>query len=235
MSELVYKRSTIGTHFRAAAAYRAPDEWVLCEADAENFPVGACWPTDSRPVGKRYGRSGVIREGTRDSSRPRSRTCPLREAVSRDVGWAILLQGQAKQPTQGDGESHMARHVFLSFVEEDLERVRLFRGQAKNRNSALYFDDYSVHVPYRSQDADYIKTKITEKIRAASVTICLLGPKTSGSSWVTWEIEKSSDLGNKLLGVRLYADRICPVPSALTAHKARVLSWDIEAMVKEIG
>lgn len=37
----------------------------------------------------------------------------------------------------------MAKHVFLSFVEEDLELVRLFRGQAKNKNSDLEFDDYS--------------------------------------------------------------------------------------------
>jgi hypothetical protein len=31
----------------------------------------------------------------------------------------------------------MGRHVFLSFVEEDLELVRLFRGQAKNEESDL--------------------------------------------------------------------------------------------------
>ena len=129
----------------------------------------------------------------------------------------------------------VTKHVFLSFVEEDLERVRLFRGQAKNKKSDLDFDDYSVKVPYNSQNADYIKSRITEKIRAASVTICLIGPKTSGSTWVKWEIEKANALGKKIFGVRLYNDKACPVPAALTAIKAPVYDWNIDSIVKAIG
>ncbi len=131
--------------------------------------------------------------------------------------------------------SPVTKHVFLSFVEEDLESVRLFRGQAKNKKSDLGFDDYSVKVPYNSQIADYIKSKIGEKIRAASVTICLIGPQTSRSSWVQWEIDKASALGKKVFGVRLYSDRTCPTPSALTAIKAPVYDWNIEPIVKAIG
>lgn len=52
----------------------------------------------------------------------------------------------------------MTKHVFLSFVEEDLTMVNLFRGQAKNRNSDLAFDDYSVKTPYNSDNAAYIRT-----------------------------------------------------------------------------
>jgi hypothetical protein len=129
----------------------------------------------------------------------------------------------------------MTKHVFLSFVEEDLERVRLFRGQAKNKKSDLSFDDYSVKVPYNSEDAAYIKSKISEKINAASVTICLLGPDTSRSSWVQWEIEKADALGKKIIGVRLYTDKSCPTPAALTTISAPVLDWNIEAIVKAIG
>jgi hypothetical protein len=44
----------------------------------------------------------------------------------------------------------VARRVFLSFVEEDLTSVNLFRGQAKNKNSDLEFSDYSVMDPYDS-------------------------------------------------------------------------------------
>jgi hypothetical protein len=44
----------------------------------------------------------------------------------------------------------MVRHVFLSFVEEDLDRVNLFRGQAKRKNSELEFDDYSVKEAFDS-------------------------------------------------------------------------------------
>src|SRR5659263_263899 len=110
----------------------------------------------------------------------------------------------------------MAKHVFLSFVEEDLNGANLFRGQAKNKNSNLEFDDYSVKVAYNSANAEYIRSQITEKIRSASVTICLIGQTTAASAWVAWEIQKSVALGNKVIGVRLYANVACPTPPALT-------------------
>ena len=136
---------------------------------------------------------------------------------------------------QPEGGPELAKHVFLSFVAEDLASVNLFRGQARNKNSDLAFDDYSVKTPYNSVDADYIKSQITKKIQAASVTICLIGAATASSKWVKWEIEKSVALGNKVIGVRLDSKAGHAVPSALTAANAKILAWDIDAIVKEIG
>jgi hypothetical protein len=123
----------------------------------------------------------------------------------------------------------MAKHVFLSFVVEDKALVDLFRGQAKNKNSELEFDDFSVTEPFDSTNADYIRTKITEKIRRASITICLIGETTYKSRWVKWEIEKSDELGKRLLGVRLHSDPQRDItPQALTDAKAKVVNWDID-------
>ena len=127
----------------------------------------------------------------------------------------------------------MTKHIFLSFVEEDLESVRLFRGQAKNKNSALAFDDYSVKVPYNSTSAPYIRSKITEKIRASSVTIVLIGTFTWKSEWVAWEVQKSVELGKKVIGVRLKAG--VTTPSALISARAKVVDWKIDDIVREIG
>ena len=130
----------------------------------------------------------------------------------------------------------MTKHVFLSFVVEDQTLVTLFRGQAKNQNSSLAFDDYSVKEAINSTNADYIKSKITEKIRASSVLICLIGATTSTSPWVTWEIEKAAALGKKVLGVRLHSDASKDkTPAALTAAGGSVYNWDIPAIVSAIG
>ncbi len=129
----------------------------------------------------------------------------------------------------------MSRHVFLSFVEEDLVTVNLFRGQAKNRNSALIFDDYSVRTPYNSSDAAYIRSQIASKIRSASVTVCLIGTTTHKSNWVDWEIEKSHEVGNRLIGIKLSSTVPSPVPRALTKNAATVLGWDIPQIVRAIG
>jgi hypothetical protein len=126
----------------------------------------------------------------------------------------------------------MSKHVFLSFVEEDLAYVRLFRGQARNKNTDLEFDDYSVKVPYNSTNADYIRSQITTKIRAASATIVLIGATTSSSAWVAWEIEKTAALGKKLIGVKL--STAGKTPRELTDADAPVVNWDISKIVAEL-
>jgi hypothetical protein len=126
------------------------------------------------------------------------------------------------------------RHVFLSFVAEDLTLVNLFRGQARNKNSNLTFDDYSVKVPYNSTRADYIRGRIRAQIRASSVLVCLVGRQTSRSRWVNWEIQTANQMGKRIIGVRLRPARD-PLPVALAEARARIVAWDIPAIVSLIG
>ncbi len=121
----------------------------------------------------------------------------------------------------------MARRVFLSFVEEDLSLVNLFRAQAKAQNNLLEFSDHSVRVPYNSSNADYIRRQIREKISKVSVTICLLGYYTHTSDWVEWEIDKSIELGKGLVGVRLHSSWKDIVPNCLSDASAEVVDWQI--------
>ena len=121
--------------------------------------------------------------------------------------------------------------TFLSFVEEDLELVNLFRGQARNKNFDLEFADYSVKEAYNSANADYIKRQIVPKISEYSLTMCLYGPSTYRSEWVNWELNKAVELGKPIMGVRLYSDgRINYYPAPLK-DQPRV-GWDIDVIVK---
>ena len=120
-------------------------------------------------------------------------------------------------------------HVFLSFVEEDLNLVNLFRGQAKSENSDLEFADYSIKEPFNSRNADYIARGITEQLKHASLTVCLYGPSTYTSKWVDWELRKSVELGKPIMGVCLY-DRVRYYPAALEG-RPRVM-WNIQDIVR---
>ena len=128
----------------------------------------------------------------------------------------------------------MARNVFLSFVEEDLNLVNLFRGQAKNENNDLEFYDYSVKEPFDSDNADYIKQKIRNLIEKVSVTLCLIGETTYKSKWVDWEIRTSAALGKGLVGVRLHSSSEDIVPQSLKDNKAEVVDWNIKEIVQAI-
>jgi len=83
------------------------------------------------------------------------------------------LESKAKKSIK-DAASIEGRHVFTSFAHEDLNDVNLLRGQAKNDKSDLVFDDYSVKEPFNSENADYIRQKIREKIERSSVTVVYL-------------------------------------------------------------
>ena len=128
----------------------------------------------------------------------------------------------------------MARNVFLSFVEEDLNLVNLFRGQAKNENNDLEFSDYSVKEPFDSENADYIRQEIRNLIKKVSVTLCLIGETTYKSKWVDWEIRTSAALGKGLVGVRLHSSSKDIVPQSLIDNKAEIVDWNIKEIVQAI-
>ena len=121
----------------------------------------------------------------------------------------------------------MAVHAFLSFQEEDMDRVWLFRGQARNKNSDLEFSDYSVRETIGSERAEYVKRIIRAKIRRCPVVMCLIGRATHTSSWAGWEPETAYKMGKCPIGVRLNRDRRDKVPTALEATGAEMVDWRI--------
>jgi hypothetical protein len=124
----------------------------------------------------------------------------------------------------------MAIRVFLSFVEEDLNLVNLFRGQAKRQDGELDFHDYSIKVPYNSNNAEYIGRGITDQIKLCTVCVCLYGPTTYQSDWVNWELNKGISLGKPLMGVCLYDDgRVKYYPAPLERHPR--MFWNIAEIV----
>ncbi len=122
-------------------------------------------------------------------------------------------------------------HAFLSFVEEDLNLVNLFRGQAKSQHSDLEFADYSIKEPFNSSNADYIARGITNQLRLVSLTVCLYGPTTYTSRWVDWELRKSIELAKPIMGVCLYSDgSVLHYPATLEGRP--IVGWNIQHIVQ---
>lgn len=121
--------------------------------------------------------------------------------------------------------------AFLSFVEEDLNLVNLFRGQAKNDNSDLEFADYSIKEPFNSTNTEYIARGITDQLRPSSIVICLCGPTTHTSKWVDWELRKAMELRKPVMGVSLYGAAKVPLIPAALAGKPLV-GWNVADIVR---
>ena len=146
----------------------------------------------------------------------------------RSLGDIRALEQRAKAALQSG-----KRNVFISFAMEDLDEVNLLRAHAKNENSDIEFNDYSVREPYDSERAEYIRQKITERIERASVTVVYLSESTPQSEWVKWEVEKSLNLGKRVIA--MYASDKPPsqLPAWVSEKKIGVVPW--KNLADELG
>lgn len=133
------------------------------------------------------------------------------------------LEASAKQELEKAKAAR--RNVFISFAAEDIDEVNMLRGQAKNPNSPMDFVDRSVREPYDSKRADYIKQRISERIRQASMTVVLLTDNSVKSQWVDWEIERSLELGRKVVAFHVGDSLPKSLPSAVVKNKIKIVPW----------
>ena len=99
----------------------------------------------------------------------------------------------------------MARRVFFSFhYERDIWRANVVRNSwvTLDREAAGFFDA-SLWEKAKKEGDDAIKKMIDDALVGTSVTAVLIGAKTASRSFVQYEIDKSIERGNGLLGVRI--------------------------------
>ena len=129
----------------------------------------------------------------------------------------------------------ITRHIFLSFSHQDLDQVILFRGQAKNENSLLNFDDYSVKEAFNSRNAEYIKRQIREKIRRCSITIVFLTIHSASSEWVEWEVSESLKQGKNVFAVMPQGEKISLQYAKPILRYLDVVPWNHRAIMDKIN
>ena len=96
----------------------------------------------------------------------------------------------------------MARRVFISFEYGDVSRAMVVRNSwvTKEREAAGFIDAAAFEALKKKGD-DAIRAWIDEQLKGTSVTAVLVGEDTCDSKWVKYEIEKSVERGNGLLGI----------------------------------
>ncbi len=127
------------------------------------------------------------------------------------------------------------KRVFLSFLGEDKQKVDGLRLLSANPNYDLEFYDESVRSPFDSQDAEYIKRKIREKIARTSVTVCLISEQTHPSPWVNWELEESEAKGNAIIAMALKGVDRAVLPKLIADKHLIFHAWDPEKLNDLIG
>jgi len=100
----------------------------------------------------------------------------------------------------------MTRRVFFSFhYEKDIWRANVVRNcwVPQGREAAGFWDS-SLWEESKKAGGDAIRRMIDEGLQNTSVTAVLIGTKTSGRQWVSYEIEESDKKGNGLIGIYIH-------------------------------
>lgn len=97
---------------------------------------------------------------------------------------------------------NMARKVFFSFKYKDVSRAMVVRNSwITQGKEAAGFIDSAAFEEVKRQGDQAIKNWIDKQLEGTSVTVVLVGEKTCSSRWVKYEIEKSKERGNGLIGI----------------------------------
>jgi hypothetical protein len=100
----------------------------------------------------------------------------------------------------------MARKTFFSFhFKGDSWRAGIVRNSwvTQDREAAGFFDSAEWEKVKKKSDSD-IENWIDEQLKGTSVTVMLIGEKTSGRKWINYELTSSYKKKNGLLGIYIH-------------------------------
>lgn len=117
----------------------------------------------------------------------------------------------------------MARpRAFISFEMEDRWARDFLAQHAKDKNNDIEFFDFSVKNPFDSA----WKTECKKRIAMTKGTIVMVGPTTSKSEAVLWEIAETISQGHYLFGIQINREKSHQIPNGLP--HGNVIRWDFE-------
>lgn len=96
----------------------------------------------------------------------------------------------------------MARRAFFSFKYKDVSRAMVVRNSwVTQGKEGAGFIDAADFEKLKKQGDTAIQNWINKQLDGTSVTVVLVGANTCNSRWVKYEIEKSIEIDNGLLGI----------------------------------
>lgn len=139
----------------------------------------------------------------------------------------------------------MARTVFFSFhYQNDVWRINQVRNIPNiTGNAAAGFKDASLWEEAKSKSDDAVKKMIDNALYGTSVTVVFIGEKTANRKFINYEIQKSLERGNGLLGIYIHhlldqnqkTSQQGAIPKGIVENGFRVYRYtDVHNLAKQI-
>lgn len=127
------------------------------------------------------------------------------------------------------------KNIFISHIHEDDSMVSdlielMKKSGLEARNASITSDK-----PNNAQSENYIKQKLSTRIKWASTVITLISDGTADSEWVNWEIEYAIKKGKCVIGVYAPGATDADIPDALNKYGyAAIVGWRKDLLVSMI-
>ncbi len=129
----------------------------------------------------------------------------------------------------------MARRAFFSFhYQRDVWRVNQIRNLPEIVGTAAAgFQDASLWEEAKKKGDAEVKRMIDAALYNTTVSVVFIGYKTAGRKYINYEIQKSIDRGNGLVGIQIHhlkdkdgnSDPVGDTPSLLTKNNITVYKY----------
>lgn len=128
--------------------------------------------------------------------------------------------------------SDKGHNVFISHVHADDHHVGKFRDLMKRNGYRVKDSSIDSTNFNNASNAEYIKREhLAPRIRWAGKVIVLIGPTTSQSDWVGWEIRKAHREGKRIVGIYLWGAKGSDVPQDLIKYGHATVGWSSKRIV----
>ena len=124
-------------------------------------------------------------------------------------------------------------HVFISHSWahiSDLENLRYLLQQKGYFN--VEFEEVTPDYPINSQNADYIKRRLKQKISKSNIVLGIAGMYASYSEWMQWELDTAIDLGINIVGVIPRGQE--RISSVVRGKAEEIVRWNTDSIVTAI-
>lgn len=103
------------------------------------------------------------------------------------------------------------KKVFVSYYYDgDRHYKRLLQAWSANEKFGLEFEDISTDVSISSENAEYIKRKISVQIEQCDVFVVFVGEETHERAWISWEIEKAKKFKKRIVAIKEKKTHVSP-------------------------
>lgn len=127
-------------------------------------------------------------------------------------------------------------NIFVSHYHSDSKYIKdivriLKKHDTEMRDSSIYEEK----AKNDAKNPDYIRSLLSPHITWAGTVIVLIGPKTSSSDWVNWEVEYAAKHDKNIVGVFLKGATDADVPKAIMEKGTSLIAWNPDKIAQAVN